>query len=188
MDGPFASYNLSVGPGTTATNHCLTRSFNIWAPPFVNSSQVANTTRQPTFELFRIELEGTPVTPDFKIHDGGHLTVGGEMNDRYSSPGGTFLIILRVSPPKTKLTYHYSACLYLDPLFYLHHANLDRIWWQWQQKNPAKRLKEISGRSTVAPPYKNVTLEFPLKMGSLAPLLTIGDVMDTRDLCYTYLV
>jgi tyrosinase len=25
-----------------------------------------------------------------------------------------------------------------DCLFWLHHANVDRIWYQWQKKNPNK--------------------------------------------------
>lgn len=87
-DGPFASYNLSFGPGTLVTNHCLRRAFNTVLPPFLNSTQVANTTKHTAFETSRIGLEGTPVTPTFKIHDGGHLAVGGEMLNRYSSPGG----------------------------------------------------------------------------------------------------
>jgi len=162
-DGPFASFNLSVGPGTTVTNHCLQRAFNTKAPPFLNSTQVANTTKQPTFESFRIELEGSPITPSFRIHDGGHLAVGAEMSNRYSSPG--------------------------DPIFYLHHANLDRIWWEWQEQHLARRLIEISGRSSVDPPFVNVTLAFKLKMGILAPLVSIGDVMDIRKelLCYEYI-
>jgi len=161
-DGPFANYNLSLGPGTAVTNHCLQRGFNQFAPPFLNSTSVANTMAMSTFETFRIELEGTPITPIFKIHDGGHLAIGGEMVDRYSSPG--------------------------DPLFYLHHANLDRIWWNWEQNDLQTRLTDISGRSTVDPPFTNVTLAFQLKMSNLANLVTIGDVMDIRTplLCYNY--
>ncbi|KAL0948838.1 hypothetical protein HGRIS_008961 [Hohenbuehelia grisea] len=161
-DGPFASYNLSIGPGTLVTNHCLTRSFNTFALDFITSKQVANTTKQPTFEQFRVELEGTPVTSDFKVHDGGHLSVGGEMNDRWSSPG--------------------------DPLFYLHHGNLDRLWWLWQSKDLKKRLKDISGRTSIDPPFVNVTLDFKLNLGVLAPAIPIRDVMDVRNspLCYQY--
>ncbi|KAJ7089203.1 tyrosinase [Mycena belliarum] len=160
--GPFVSYNLSLGPGTIPTNHCLTRAFNdayIWA---LSSAQIANTTKQRTFEKFRIELEGQPVTPTFKLHDGGHFAVGAEMIDFYSSPG--------------------------DPLFYLHHANLDRIWWRWQQKDLPARLHDVSGRSSVDPPFVNITLGFELKMSNLAPLVPIRDIMDPRrpPLCYTY--
>ncbi|KAJ6532764.1 tyrosinase [Mycena vulgaris] len=161
--GPFASYNLSLGPGTIPTNHCLTRAFNdafAWA---LSSAQIANTTKQPTFERFRIELEGQPVTPTMKLHDGGHFAVGAEMLNTYSSPG--------------------------DPVFYLHHANLDRIWWNWQQLDLPKRLFDVSGRSSVDPPFVNITLAFELKMLNLAPLIPIRDIMDpsSQPLCYTYI-
>lgn len=37
------------------------------------------------------------------------------------------------------------------------------------------------------PPYKNVTLDFPLEMANLAPRLPIRDVMHiTGGLCYDY--
>ena len=75
----------------------------------------------------------------------------------------------------------------LDPLFYLHHANLDRIWWQWQNVDPS-RLYEMTGRSTVTAPFTDVTLDFPLTMDTLGDSVTIGDVMNIHrePNCYTY--
>ena len=74
-----------------------------------------------------------------------------------------------------------------DPLFYLHHANLDRVWWLWQQMLPS-RLYEVSGRSTVTPPFQNVTLDSKLEMENFEAWLTIRDVMDIHrePSCYTY--
>ena len=34
-----------------------------------------------------------------------------------------------------------------DPLFYLHHAWLDRIWRKWQLKDPEVRDKEMGGNN-----------------------------------------
>jgi tyrosinase len=55
--------------------------------------------------------------------------------------------------------------------------------------DPRKRLREVSGRSTGDPPYKNITLDFKLKMGTLAEKVPIGDVMDISldPLCYKYM-
>ncbi|PVH91111.1 Di-copper centre-containing protein [Periconia macrospinosa] len=52
-------------------------------------------------------------------HRSGHRGINGQMMDVFSSPG--------------------------DPLFYMHHAYLDKLWWQWQSKNLSSRLNEVTG-------------------------------------------
>ncbi|KAF8155716.1 tyrosinase [Crassisporium funariophilum] len=160
-DGPFSTYTLRLGPGIMVTEHCLTRGIDNKYKKYITSSAVANTTKSSTYELFRIELEGAPVTPHHKMHDGGHLAIGGEMSNFYSSPG--------------------------DPLFYLHHANLDRIWWNWQMMLPS-RMYEMTGRSTPRPPFQNVTLDYELYTGRLSKPVPIRDVMNIHKepSCYTY--
>lgn len=32
-----------------------------------------------------------------------------------------------------------------DPIFYLHHTYLDKVWWQWQTKDLSTRLTEVTG-------------------------------------------
>ncbi|KAH9484983.1 Tyrosinase P [Psilocybe cubensis] len=162
VDGPFANLTLSVGPGKLVTTHCLTRGDNEDAArKYLNAAAEANVTRSANFEVFRVEIEGEPVTSDHRMHDGGHDAIGGEMSNFYSSPG--------------------------EPLFYLHHANLDRIWWKWQSSAPS-RVYEISGPSSKEDPSEQVTLDFILLMGSLGPSVTIRDVMDihAEPNCYTY--
>jgi tyrosinase len=77
-----------------------------------------------------------------------------------------------------------------DPLFFLHHAQLDKIWWEWQNKS--NNLWTIGG-----PQYPNgdgtIDYYWPLNMSPFtAPDIMIGNVIDTlnRDgsgiLCYTY--
>ena len=70
------------------TDHCLVRGINSTYMQYFTPSAVANATSLPSFEQFRIELEGMPITPTHKMHDGGHLSVGGEMSNFYSSPAG----------------------------------------------------------------------------------------------------
>lgn len=89
LDGPFASYNLSLGPGTLATNHCLQRGFNDNFAHLLTVKQLNTTLKLGNFEEFRTVLEGIPAIPGaFGLHAGAHFGVGGEMNDVYSSPGG----------------------------------------------------------------------------------------------------
>jgi tyrosinase len=67
-----------------------------------------------------------------------------------------------------------------DPLFFLHHANLDYLWALWQSQDP-KRLSEFS-----APPGTR------LDMGVYAPGRTAREVLDTQNtdgkgiLCFKY--
>lgn len=74
-----------------------------------------------------------------------------------------------------------------DPLFYLHHANMDRIWWNWQAKSLATRLSDISGPTTFEGATQ-VTLAFGLLISTIGETLPIKSVMDIRasPMCYTY--
>ena len=69
----------------------------------------------------------------------------------------------------------------------MHHTNLDRIWWRWQEASP-EHLYDFSGPVSIYPPYGNVTLSYGLKMGNIGPSLPVWNVMDTRKepSCYTY--
>lgn len=56
-------------------------------------------------------------------HTGGHYSFGGDPGlDPFSSPG--------------------------DPAFYLHHAQVDRLWTIWQSLNPEDRTKQVYGTIT----------------------------------------
>ncbi|KAH8809364.1 putative tyrosinase [Xylogone sp. PMI_703] len=74
-----------------------------------------------------------------------------------------------------------------DPLFFLHHGQLDRLWWQWQQMDPSRRLYDYSGLYETGNTVK-ATLKDTLSLGGLANDVTVGDVMDTQGgfLCYRY--
>lgn len=63
-----------------------------------------------------------------------------------------------------------------DPIFYLHHTYLDKLWWDWQAQNLSARLVDITGRNTPAmpigfPPGFNGTFP-PIGNGTIPP---IGD-------------
>lgn len=76
-----------------------------------------------------------------------------------------------------------------DPLFFLHHANLDHVLWKWQQNGLESRLHEVGG-PIVPLEYggQNETLDFQVNMGKLAGNATLGDLLNTQGnmLCYTY--
>ncbi|CUS06676.1 unnamed protein product [Tuber aestivum] len=171
-DGPFVDMRLHLGPGPSlaGTSRCLRRAFSPWiAKTFSNTAKVNNALAQKDFGWFNKVVEGETNFLNVGIHGGGHYSIGGEAGDLYASPG--------------------------EPVFYLHHANLDRIYWQWQSMNLPARLSDISGPIQMFGPITgpNVTLSFPIDLGPLAPAVTVQELMDTKGnktgsgvLCYTY--
>ncbi|PPQ90273.1 hypothetical protein CVT25_013098 [Psilocybe cyanescens] len=150
-DGSFANYTVRLGPGKQITTHCVVRQIDDTYAAYLNSKAIAELMQCPTFAIFRYQLEGMPETTNHRIHDGGHLSVGGEMSNQYSSAS-------------------------------------DRVW-NWQQQN-SSRLCEISGNTSFgAPPYTEVTLDFPLKMSSaIGPTIPIWQTMNiySEYNCSTY--
>lgn len=94
-----------------------------------------------------------------------------------------------------------------DPVFYLHHTWLDKVWWDWQALNLSSRLYDISGSNyqpenttlfdipggnggklgngshPAPPPYTGdpgniTTLIHSLSTLGIIPNATVGDVMD----------
>jgi tyrosinase len=77
----------------------------------------------------------------------------------------------------------------IDPLFFLHHCNLDRVLWNWQQKDLPRRLHEVGG------PFEpldysgvNVTLSFEMNLGKLGGNATLEQLLNTQGdvVCYDY--
>lgn len=96
-----------------------------------------------------------------------------------------------------------------DPIFYLHHTNLDRLWWEWQSQN-SSRLTDMTGQNIPTAEYiaqqglynvtdawldydgdnggNMTTLNHTLSVLGLLPNATVADVMDIQGglLCYEY--
>ena len=137
-DGPFTPPAFHINVNQTAPS-CLKRDFvpsvmNWFAEP----PNVEYVLEQPDYTAFAFALEGVPNFSQPNIHGSGHFGVGGAlgtMGNQYNSPG--------------------------DPIFYLHHGNLDHELWQWQQKDLKTRLKQVGGPME---PFDyggtNVTLDF----------------------------
>ncbi|KAI9151401.1 Tyrosinase ustQ [Paramyrothecium foliicola] len=75
-----------------------------------------------------------------------------------------------------------------DPIFFLHHTMVDRIWWQWQQES-SSRTFDYGGNIYPEPQSgTGATLDDVMKMGNLAADRTVREFMDAgnAELCYTY--
>jgi hypothetical protein len=120
--------NMGPGPSTAYNPRCLTRDFSPWLSTRTLNTSIVQWGQVTTqFALYDFRTQGISLeVSGMTYHAGGHLSVGGdigEMGNMYSSPG--------------------------DPLFYLHHANLDRLWNQWQRasKSPGSIPVTISSWS-----------------------------------------
>lgn len=138
-------------------------------------------------------------------HSSAHLAVGGTVSTQYT------LCCCILGGSSTCLIYLFLIYIYIqlvdqaaspgDPLFFLHHCNLDRLWWEWQQQDSPARLTEMSGKSIPAltsleelgwlypsaaimdydgDAYNTTTLHHNLWMIGLFPNATVGDVMDLQ--------
>ncbi|KAK8054973.1 hypothetical protein PG993_000200 [Apiospora rasikravindrae] len=166
-EGPFAGLRpeyLAVTPFKMMDGgHCLFRNL-----PEISEPQAFQTM---TSSFGPAGVAQVQDSPDFAVYhtalEGGphgviHASLGGEMNPT-TSPN--------------------------DPLFFLHHGQIDHLWWEWQQKN-ASRLEDYNGKASHLGEDgdREVKLDDIVPMNGLAKDLTVREVMDTLhgELCYTY--
>ncbi|KAH6667782.1 hypothetical protein B0J14DRAFT_601438 [Halenospora varia] len=174
--GPFKNYTVNLGPvtsGITGVNNglgynprCLARDINpSTAGRFLTASDVLYILFQQNIYDFQMNLQGIPGV-GIGAHGGGHYTVGLEMSDLFSSPN--------------------------DPAFFLHHAQVDRMWTIWQGLDPAHRTNAIAQTNTYlnSPPSANTTLTDTVQLGYAGGTTKeIGDLMSVLqgDFCYIYI-
>lgn len=77
-----------------------------------------------------------------------------------------------------------------DPVFYLHHAQIDRVWAIWQNLDPLNRQNAIFGTGTFQdiPPSANVTLDDYVSVGVLNEPKKVRELLSTvaGPFCYVY--
>ena len=73
-----------------------------------------------------------------------------------------------------------------DPLFFLHHANLDQLWALWEEQDP-KRLTDYSAATG-----EQFGPENQLSLGIHGPVKSTREVMDSQNrdgkgsMCFKY--
>lgn len=174
-DGPFARLQV-LFIGRMEAPHCLSRSFlsgenlTVYAER-IRPAALEKLLKASSYEEFNLALETGPhLSLPFSIH-------------------GDFSVPTTPQGMRSDFTFDmFADVLYLDPLFFLHHTQLDRLWWKWQQADPAKRLKDYTGNAVVNSTHKAARLGDLLSYGDLGPSVTVSEIMDTRSgsLCYAY--
>ncbi|KAL2681189.1 hypothetical protein Neosp_008796 [[Neocosmospora] mangrovei] len=184
-DGPFIGDTfLNIGPLESLAKNprCLTRAIS---EDLFNTSSRWEDIYPPTmsrrsFVQLQAFIDGLDfITEEDKVetealvspHTLGHSVIGGDLMDLYSSPN--------------------------DPIFWVHHAQLDYLWSLWQKADKA-RLADVGGSRTLdgfgpsGDQVEPTTLDTPLWMGFMNDDVLVKAVMDTinRDgegiLCYEY--
>jgi tyrosinase len=105
--------------------------------------------------------------------------------------GGDFMVL--TAPNGTSETPSVLSCrwahlntllsLLIDPSFFLHHTQIDRLWWLWQQADRDRRLHAYQG-SPEHPASPNDALPYE----PLSADMAVWDVLSTETeiLCYRY--
>ncbi|KAF5687094.1 Tyrosinase [Fusarium circinatum] len=76
-----------------------------------------------------------------------------------------------------------------DPLFMVHHTQIDRLWWLWQQKNPKQRNSDFSGIRILASgetDKKKASLKDKMPMLGLGPDRLVSELMTTSSNMLSY--
>ncbi|KAK7908451.1 hypothetical protein PG985_015754 [Apiospora marii] len=112
-----------------------------------------------------VENTGTDTEGFYGLHQYGHFAVSGDPSgDFYNSPN--------------------------EPLFWVHHGQVDRLWWIWQNQKPAERALAIAGTRTMynEPPSDDATLEDVLRMDKSGADVVFKEAVSTvgGKYCYIY--
>ncbi|KAH6683551.1 hypothetical protein F5X68DRAFT_223244 [Plectosphaerella plurivora] len=174
--GPFKDIQAAIGPISAGMRgieppvssfhdynpRCIRRDLNSnVASKFFTTANLLNLTigdASKTAKSFQDEFNGRPQDGGFMgLHSAGHYTINGENTDFFTSVN--------------------------DPVFFLHHAMIDKIFWLWQVLHP-KESRDVAGTLTLRnePPLGNATIYDPL-------IMRIHEMMGTMDgkpLCYIY--
>lgn len=97
------------------------------APHLPSETEINTIMQYDRYFPFASHLEGVPVDPNQRIaaHNQVHAWVGGTMNNLFLSPA--------------------------DPVFWMHHAQVDRLWHLWQQSHPNQHPTLTGARATLDP-------------------------------------
>lgn len=130
VDGPFADYVNAIGPGYLITDHCIDHNISDAASEDSPPSGVEKCHGYDNWDDAWACMESIP-------HQGGHGGVGLQVS--YS------LLATLLMQLSDLFQDGYPNSPPGDPIFYLHHTWLDKVWWDWQAMDLPGRLEEMGG-------------------------------------------
>ncbi|KAF3769370.1 hypothetical protein M406DRAFT_65644 [Cryphonectria parasitica EP155] len=195
IDGAFANMTEHIGPGLDDTEYCFTRSWTSDYIQWMTTANIETCTQHNDYYTFMNCMVEFTTSP----HVAGHNSSGGIVST-WSYP--------TVYSPSPDQSHFYWALAFMadimaspgDPVFFLHHGHIDRMWWNWQTANASSRLFDMSGNAfnytyleehgTTLPSgiNPNTTLNYTLNVANILPDIPIEQVMNAQGglLCYEY--
>jgi tyrosinase len=176
VDGPFAGltadyYNVKFHP------HCLSRGFRDLDGNLghIDGHDISPESIEEVLSLS--DYESFVSLMESRVHDTIPFGIAGDF-ETFTAPYGKLdgdAVVVE------------NADKDVDPLFFLHHTQLDRLWWLWQQRQPLQGLKAYGGHKH-RHSMELATLEDDISMQGLAPSVRVESVMDSQGglLCYSY--
>ncbi|KAH7311246.1 hypothetical protein B0I35DRAFT_357532 [Stachybotrys elegans] len=183
VDGPFKDIRPAYS-NLVAAEHCLSRDF-FDGENRPGTMRASGYTPEVIADMNKLpDFESFEFRLENIPHGSIHSAVGGQMGDLGPS-----------SSPN-------------DPIFFMHHCQVDRLWTLWQQQNLEVRLKDYAGirerletpgsgngtadgnstQDEIPNPRAALTDMMPFMGLTGAEDLAVSAVMDTNSelLCYTY--
>lgn len=117
-----------INPALNYNPRCLTRDFNPNWSSHTATNYATHLLNCGDIDCLEKRIDGWEQggNSDYdrknNIHPAGHFAIGGLNNDPFSAPG--------------------------DPLFFLYHGMLDRMWAFWQAQDPNARTYQVGGTDT----------------------------------------
>ncbi|KAG7092538.1 hypothetical protein E1B28_008888 [Marasmius oreades] len=172
IDGPYANTTLTIGAPTTQTGpedspHCLIREWNNGRQD-ANGNWIIGDMAKSSYNtpvLRQIYSSTNYFDFEWRLENGPHAylhnRIGGDMRP-HTAPN--------------------------DPIFYLHHANIDRIWAKWQGDNVTRLHADYSGWNDMWHTQRaSINDTMPI-LHLLDSQVTVRDYMNPQGgrLCYQY--
>ncbi|KAH8901345.1 Di-copper centre-containing protein [Thozetella sp. PMI_491] len=179
-EGPFKDMVVSLGPAAAMMNdvpknpgpsnagsnpRCMRRDINVNSALGATANISYNLiTKSKDINTFYNTLLTPPPSKEpynWGVHIAGHYIAGGD-------PGGD------------------PMCSPGDPIFYFHHAMLDRLWWIWQMQDPENRLNAVVSLGGGAPAGRKIDLKWLIP--DVIPVLEAHDGLGGQKgaFCHVY--
>lgn len=152
INGPFSDVNASYYD-VKVQPHCLSRGFRNdgGESGHMDGSGVSAESIEEVLQLD--DYEAFVVALEKRVHDVIPFGIGGDF-ETFTAP--------------------------YDPLFYLHHVQLDRLWWLWQHAGGVQERMMAYGGNKQRHSMEKAQLSDEIKMGGWREPIRVEEVMDTE--------